>query len=108
LRGKAGTPVRLKIARYGEDQPIEVAIVREAISNSRRAHQVRVEDGKLMVSGTGKWAVLDFDKDKPVPVTAISDTEFSLRGRRGTRLSFARDTSVLNPGPWQIEGTRLH
>ncbi len=112
LRGKAGTPVRLKIDRSGEDKPIEVAIVREAIRIPGARLQVRVEDGKLMVSAVGKWAVLDFEKDKPVPVVATSDTEFRYEGGDHTRLAFARDQAgkisvTLNPGSSAITGTKI-
>jgi CubicO group peptidase (beta-lactamase class C family) len=113
LRGKVGTPVRLKISRYGEDKPIDVTIVREAVRVPGARIEVRVEDGKLMVAATGRWAVLDFEKDKPVPLTATSDTEFRYEGGDHTRLAFVRDEHgkvsgvVLNPGPWEIRATRL-
>jgi len=113
LRGKMGTPVRLKISRYGEDKPIDVTIVREPIRVPGARIEVRVQDGKLMVAATGRWAVLDFEKDKPVPLTAISDTEFRYDGGDHTRLAFVRDEHgkvsgvVLNPGPWEIRATKL-
>ena len=75
--------------------------------------EVRVEDGKLMVAATGRWAVLDFEKDKPVPLTATSDTEFRYEGGDHTRLAFVRDEHgkvsgvVLNPGPWEIRAARF-
>lgn len=113
LRGKVGTGVRLKISRYGEDKPIEVTIVREPIRIPGARIVVRVEGGKLMVAATGRWAVLDFDKDRPVPVIATSDSEFRYEGGDHTRLAFVRDQAgkvigaVLNPGPLEIRGTRL-
>jgi len=113
LRGKVGTPVRLKISRYGEDGPLDVAIVREAIRIPGARIEVRVEDGKLLVAATGRWAVLDFEKDKAVPMTATSDTEFRYEGGDHTRLVFVRDESakvsgvVLNPGPWEIRAARF-
>ena len=113
LRGKVGTPVRLKISRYLEDKPIDVTIVREPIRVPGARIEVRVEDGKLLVAATGRWAVLDFDKDKPVPLTATSDTEFRYDGGDHTRLAFVRDEHgkisgvVLNPGPWEIKARKL-
>jgi CubicO group peptidase (beta-lactamase class C family) len=113
LRGKIGTPVRLKITRYGEDKPIDVTIVREAIRIPGARLEVRVEDGKLMVAATGRWPVLDFEKDKPVPLTATSDTEFRYEGGDHTRLAFVRDEHgkvsgvVLNAGPWEIGAARF-
>ncbi len=113
LRGKPGTPVRLRISRYLEDKPIEVTIVREPIRVPGARIEVRVEDGKLMVAAKGRWAVLDFDKDKPVPVVATSDTEFRYEGGDQTRLAFVRDPAgkvsgvVLNPGPSEVRGTKV-
>jgi CubicO group peptidase (beta-lactamase class C family) len=113
LRGKIDTPVRLKISRYGEDKPVDVTIVREAIRIPGARIEVRVEDGKLMVAATGRWAVLDFDKDKPLPMTATSDTEFRHEGGDHTRLAFVRDQAgkvsgvVLDPGPWEIRATKI-
>ena len=113
LRGKVGAPVRLKISRYGEDGPFDVTIVRETIRIPGARIEVRVEDGKLMVAATGRWAVLDFEKDKPVPLTATSDTEFRYEGGDHTRLAFVRDEHgkvsgvVLNPGPWEIRAARF-
>jgi CubicO group peptidase (beta-lactamase class C family) len=113
LRGKMGTPVRLTISRYGEDKPIDVTIVREPVRVPGARIEVRVDDGKLLVAATGRWAVLDFEKDKPVPLTATSDTEFRYEGGDHTRLAFVRDEHgkvsgvVLNPGPSEIRATKL-
>ena len=113
LRGKVGTPVRLKISRYLEDRPIDVTIVRESIRVPGARIQVRLEDGKLTVAATGEWAVLDFEKGKPVPVIATSDTEFRHEGGDHTRLAFVRDAAgkvsgvVLNSGPWEIKAAKV-
>jgi CubicO group peptidase (beta-lactamase class C family) len=113
LRGKAGTSVRLKISRYLEDRPIDVTIVREAIRIPGARLQVRIVDGALAIAATGRWAVLDFEKDKPVPVTATSETEFRYDGGDHTRLTFVRDPAgkvsgvVLNPGPWEIRAAKI-
>ena len=113
LRGKMGTPVRLTISRYGEDNPIDVTIVREPVRVPGARIEVRVEDGKLLVAATGRWAVLDFEKDKPMPLTATSDIEFRYEGGDHTRLAFVRDEQgkvsgvVLNPGPSEIRATKL-
>ncbi|MFO1162239.1 MAG: serine hydrolase [Reyranellaceae bacterium] len=113
LRGQTGTPVRLSLSRYGEDRPVDVTIVREPIRVPGARIVVRVKDGKLLVAATGRWAVLDFEKDKPVPLTATSDTEFFYEGGDHTRLAFVRDERgkvsgvVLDPGPWAIRAARV-
>src|SRR5262249_59687680 len=113
LRGKTGTPIRLKISRDGEDKPIDVTIVRETIRIPGARLEVRVEDGKLMVAATGRWAVLDFENGTPAPMMATSDTEFRYEGGDHTRLAFVRDQAgkvsdvVLNPGPWEISATKI-
>jgi hypothetical protein len=64
-------------------------------------------------AATGRWSVLDFEKDKPVPVTTTSATEFRFDGGDHTRLAFVRDTTgkvsgvVLNPGPWEIRAAKV-
>jgi CubicO group peptidase (beta-lactamase class C family) len=108
LRGAAGTQVRLKIARQDHDKPIDLAITRERIRAMGARIEVRVTDGKLVVEAIGPWSVLDFEKGKPVPVRPLSDNEFRLESGEHMRLSFARDRVVLNPGPWQIEGTKIN
>ena len=65
-----------------------------------------------MVAATGRWAVLDFEKDKPVPVGATSDREFRFEGGDRTRLAFVRDkdgkiSAVLNPGPLEIRAAKV-
>jgi CubicO group peptidase (beta-lactamase class C family) len=113
LRGKMGTPVRLKISRYGEDKPIYVTIVRETLRVPGARIEVDIKDDKLSVTATGRWPVLDLEKDKPVPLTATSDTEFRYDGGDHTRLAFARDEHgkvsgvVLNPGPWEVRAARF-
>jgi hypothetical protein len=114
LRGKVGTPVRLKISRYLDEKPIEVTIVREPVRLPGARLAVRVEDGKLMVAATGRWAVLDFEKDKPVAVATTADAEFRYEGGDHSRLAFVRDPNgkvsgvVLNPGPWEIKATKIN
>lgn len=113
LRGKVGTPVRLKISRYLDDRLIDVTIEREPIHLPGARIEVRVEGGKLMVAATGRWAVLDFERDKPVPVIATSDTEFRYEGGDHTRVAFVRGEGgkitgvVLNPGPREITASKI-
>jgi CubicO group peptidase (beta-lactamase class C family) len=114
LRGRAGTSVKLKLAREDQDSPIDVTIVREPIRVPGARIQVRVEDGRLEVAATGRWSVLDFEKDKPVPLQATSNTEFRVEGGDRTRLAFVSDPTgkvtgvVLNPGPWEIRAAKIN
>jgi len=111
LRGRAGTQVRLKIARKDQD-PVDVTIVREPIRPPAARIEVRVEDGTLAITATGKWAVLDFEIGKSVLARPTSSSEFLVDGDDHTRLVFVSDQAgkvsgaVLNPGPWQIMATK--
>jgi CubicO group peptidase (beta-lactamase class C family) len=114
LQGKAGSKARLRVARMGQGKPLDVTIVREPIISLPGAQiGVRVSDGKLAVEAIGPWSVFDFEKGKPVPMDAISDTEFQFGGGDHTRLAFIKDAAgkvtglVLNPGPEQIEARKL-
>jgi CubicO group peptidase (beta-lactamase class C family) len=114
LRGRAGTTVRLRIVRKDQDSPIDVTIVREPIRLPGARIQVRVEGGRLEVAATGRWSVLDFEKDKPVAVGATSNTEFRVESGDHTRLAFVSDSTgkvtgvVLNPGPWEIRAEKIN
>jgi CubicO group peptidase (beta-lactamase class C family) len=113
LRGRAGTQVTFKIARQDQDL-IDVVIVREPIRLPGARIQVRVEGDKLVIAATGRWSVLDFEKDKPVSVGATSSTEFRIEGGDHTRLAFVSDSTgkvagvVLNPGPWEIRAAKIN
>jgi hypothetical protein len=69
-------------------------------------------DGKIQASGD--VPVLSFDKGAPVAVTAISANEFFIEAGDHACLAFERDHAgkparlILNPGPWQITGERIH
>jgi CubicO group peptidase (beta-lactamase class C family) len=113
LRGAANSQVRLKISRTGLDDPIEFVITRAIIRVSGIELQIRIEAGKLVVEETGPWPVLDFEKGKPVAVTAASEREFVVDGGDHTRIAFVRDQAgkvsgaVLNPGQWELKGARV-
>jgi CubicO group peptidase (beta-lactamase class C family) len=113
LRGTANSQVRLKISRTGLDDPIELAITRAIIRVPAVELQVRIDAGKLVVEETGPWPVLDFEKGKPVAVTAASDSEFYVDGGDHTKIAFTRDSAgkvsgaVLNPGRWEQKGVRI-
>ena len=102
LRGQAGTSVALKLLDR------EVTVVREAIRPPGARIAVRVVKGELVVEAIGDWSVLDFEKGKPVTLNPLSASEFQLGAGEHTRLGFAPGRVVLNPGPWQIEGTRVN
>jgi CubicO group peptidase (beta-lactamase class C family) len=113
LRGKAGTSVRLTIARSGADKPIEVTIVRDVIRLPGARLEVRMVDGGLAVSAVGPWSVLDFEKGKSVPVRSMANGQFREDGGDRTRLAFASDQDgktsvVLNPGPWEIRAAKIN
>jgi hypothetical protein len=110
LRGAVNSQVRLKISRAGLDNPIDIAVTRATISTV--VLQVQIDAGKLMVEATGSWPVLDFEKGKPVVLTAASSDEFYVDSGDHTRIAFVRNASgkvsgaVLNPGPWEQEGVK--
>jgi hypothetical protein len=101
LRGRAGTQVKLKIVRK-DQAPIDVTIMRETIRIPGARIQVGVEDGQLVVAATERWSVLDFEKDKPIPVTATSSTEFRLEAGEHTRLAFVRTKPAGSPSSCSI------
>jgi hypothetical protein len=112
--GPAGTPVRLKISRSDQDDPIDITIVREPIPPAGARIEVRVEDGALAIAATGKWAILNFEKGETILARPTSNSEFLVDDDDHTRLAFVRDVTekisgaVLNPGPWQITATKVN
>jgi hypothetical protein len=113
LRGPVNTTVRLRIARKGQDVPIEPTIVRAGVRLAGADLQVAVNDGKLQIEASGA-PVLDFEKASPITVVPMSSNEFFVDGGDHTRLAFERDETgkathlVLNPGPWEIAGRRIN
>jgi hypothetical protein len=113
MRGPVNTAVRLRIARKGQDVPIELTIVRAGIRLAGAELQVAVNDGKLLIDAIGA-PVLDFEKGAPITVVPMSSNEFLVDRGEHTRLAFERDEAgkatrlVLNPGPWQIAGRRIN
>jgi CubicO group peptidase (beta-lactamase class C family) len=114
LRGPPGTQVRLRIVRKGQDNPIDFTIVRELIRPPGAQIEVRLMNGELAIVATGPWSVLDFEKDKPIAVRAISGGEFRVDSGDHTRIAFVNDAAgkvsgvVLNPGPWEIKAAKLN
>jgi hypothetical protein len=102
-----------KSSERGEVNPLDITVTRELILSRAVALEVRVEDGKLVVASIGQWPILDFDKDKPVVITAMSGDEFQVEGGDHTRIAFVRDAAgkvsgaILNPGPWQQSGVMI-
>jgi CubicO group peptidase (beta-lactamase class C family) len=111
LRDTAGSGVRLKISREGETGSIDIAVTRARIAAVEL--QVHIDAGKLTIEATGPWPVLNFEKGKPVVLTAASSTEFYVDSGDHARIAFVRNPAgkvsgmVLNPGPWQQEGVKL-
>ena len=118
MRGPINTEVRVRIARKGQDAPIELRIVRAPIRAASGGAwtdlQVAVKDGKLQIEASGALPVLDFEKGASTTVVPLSSNEFLVDGGDHTRLAFVHDgagkatTLVLNPGPWQITGHRVN
>jgi membrane-associated protease RseP (regulator of RpoE activity) len=114
MRGPVNTTIRLKIARKGQDTPIEFEIVRTLIRRTGTGVglQVAAKDGKLQIENNGALPVLDFEKGAPIAVVPMSRDEFFVDGGDHTRLAFLHDETskvtglVLNPAPWQIIGQR--
>jgi CubicO group peptidase (beta-lactamase class C family) len=113
MRGAVGTEVQLRIARKGQDKPLEFTIIRQLIRSPGAQIEVRVAEGKLTVEATGPWSVLDFEKGKSLAVQAISSSEFRVESGDHTRLAFAKDQGgkviavVLNPGAWEITAAKI-
>jgi hypothetical protein len=116
LRGPVNTAVRLKIVRKGQENPIELPVVRALIrvAGTGADLQVAINDGKLEIEASGALPVLDFEKGAPTTVVPLSSSEFLVDGGDHTRLAFLHDGAgkamslVLNPGPWQITGQRIN
>jgi hypothetical protein len=114
MRGPVNTEVRLRIARNGQNAPVELRIVRAPIRVAGTDLQVALKDGKLQIEGKGALPVLDFEQDAPIAVVPLSRNEFLVDGGDHTRLAFMHDGAgkatslVLNPGPWEITGHRIN
>jgi hypothetical protein len=115
MRGPVDTAIRLRIARKGRDEPIELTVVRAVVRPPGAGSdlQAAVKDGKLHIEARD-LPVLDFEKGAPVAVVPLSSNEFLVDGGDHTRMAFERDAAgkatrlVLNPGPWQITGHRIN
>ena len=113
LRGPVDTNVRLRIARKGQDRPIEVSLVRAQLPLPGSDLQVVSKAGHLVVEASGDQPLLDFEQGAAIEVVPMSNNEFFVNGGDHTRLAFLRDGAgptrlVLNPGPWQITGQRIN
>ena len=116
MRGPVDTTARLKIARKGQDGPIEMTIIRAVIRPEVAGADLRVaaKDGKLLIEGKGALPVLDFEPGAPIAAIPTSSNEFVVDGGERTRMAFLQEGAgaptglVLNPGPWQITGQRIN
>ncbi|HTB03490.1 MAG TPA: serine hydrolase [Bradyrhizobium sp.] len=110
ISGPVNAPIKLKIIRGKQSDPLVVAFAREAVPAHSVQLRVRVADGKLVVEATGGWSILDFDKGQPTSVAVRSKDEFYVESGDHTRIAFVRDAAgkvngaVLNPGPWEQRG----
>jgi CubicO group peptidase (beta-lactamase class C family) len=116
MRGPVDTTVRLKIARKGQDGPIELTIARAVIRPEAAGSDLRVavKDGRLLIESKGALPVLDFELGAPIAAVPMSRNEFVVDGGERTRMAFLNEGTggptglVLNPGPWQITGQRIN
>jgi L-aminopeptidase/D-esterase-like protein len=112
MRGAPGSTAILTIVRNGQDQPVDIAVVREPIG-LRALLRVKAEGESLSVEAIGGRRVFDFDRSKPSAVLPLSDTEFYAAGRSATRIAFTVDAAgkvsgaVLNPGRWEQKGVKI-
>jgi L-aminopeptidase/D-esterase-like protein len=112
MRGAPGSTAILTIVRNGQDQPVDIAVVREPIG-LRALLRVKAESGSLSVEAIGGRRVFDFDRSKLTPVRPLSDNEFYADGRSATRIAFTVDAAgkvsgaVLNPGHWEQKGVKI-
>jgi L-aminopeptidase/D-esterase-like protein len=112
MRGPPGTRAVLTIVRNGQDQPIEITVVREKLA-LRALLRVKVEGAALSVEAFGGRRVFDFEGGKPASVIPLSNTEFYVDGRFATRIVFTTDPTgkvsgaVLNPGRWEQGGVKI-
>jgi C-terminal processing protease CtpA/Prc len=110
ISGPVNAPIKLKIIRGKQSDPLVVAFAREAVPAHSVQLRVRIADGKLVVEATGGWSILDFDKGQPTSVAVRSKDEFYVESGDHTRIAFVRDAAgkvngaVLNPGPWEQRG----
>jgi peptidase S58-like protein len=111
MRGAPGSKAVLTIVHNGQDQPVEVPVVREMVSQ-RVQLRVKPEGGSLSVEAIGRQ-LFGFAGSKPTPVLPLSDTEFYADGRSATRIAFTLDAAgkvsgaVLNPGRWEQKGVKV-
>jgi CubicO group peptidase (beta-lactamase class C family) len=110
ISGPVNAPIKLRIIRQKQTEPLVVAFAREAVPSHSVQLQVRVADGKLVVEAAGRWSILDFDKGRPMAVAFLSKDEFHAESGDHTRIAFIRDAAgkvngaILNPGPWEQRG----
>lgn len=86
MRGPVNSSIRLTIARKGQNEPIELTIVRAVIAPLGTDLHVAITDGKLQVEAGGSLPVLDFEKGCPSRWSRCRTMSFS---------SIAASTRVL-------------
>jgi L-aminopeptidase/D-esterase-like protein len=111
MRGPPGSKAVLTVVHNGQDQPIEIPVVREMVS-PRVQLRVKLESGSLSAEAIGR-RLFGFAGSTPTPVLPLSDTEFYADGRSVTRVAFTVDAAgkvsgaVLNPGRWEQKGVKI-
>jgi L-aminopeptidase/D-esterase-like protein len=111
MRGAPGSKAVLTIVHNGQDQPVELPVVREMVA-PRVQLRVKLESGSLSVEAVGR-RLFGFAGSTPTTVIPLSDTEFYADGRSATRIAFTVDATgkvsgaVLNPGRWEQKGVKI-
>ncbi len=112
-RGAVGSKVRLRVLHKGQDNSVDVTIVRAPVRSRAVELRAHVENGQIIVESVGAWPILDFEKGKPLAMAPQASDVFHVDGGDHTRIAFIRDSTgrvseaVLNPGPWEQRGRRL-
>jgi len=101
-----------KVVGFRQTRKLRCEIDCELKAGTRDDLQVTLNDGKLQIEASGALPVLDSEKGTPIAVVPMSRDQLFVDCGDHTRLGFSHDEAgkatglMLNPGPWQISGSR--
>ncbi|MFT4120057.1 serine hydrolase [Bradyrhizobium sp.] len=113
IQGFVGTTLRMKIVRKGQDDALELGVVRSARHANAVHLSLHVAQGKLVAEATGIWPLLEFEKGRMTPFLALSRDEFVADDGDRSRIAFVRDAEgkvsglVLNSGPSELRAALI-